>query len=190
MAAWLVLGAGQAVRAEIYMYRDGSGSLHFSNAPASPGFRRYRPSGGAAGLGDSAWLAGVRERAFDDIIANAALRYGVDAPLIKGIIRAESNFIPYARSRKGALGLMQLMPATARLYNVRSVFDPRENVEGGVRHFKALLNRYAGNVRLALAAYNAGSDAVERYGGVPPFPETLRYVDKVLRFRAQYLGEP
>ena len=96
----------------------------------------------------------------------------------------------YARSPKGALGLMQLMPATARMHNVWSVFEPKSNIEGGVRHLRLLLDQYNGNVRLALAAYNAGGGAVERHGGIPPYPETVQYLERVLRFREQYLRDP
>jgi soluble lytic murein transglycosylase len=173
-------------RAEIYMYRDSKGSLHFSNAPANPVFQPFLPSATPLKVQRSRPNP-MRHRAFDDIIAETAWRYQIEPALIKAVIRAESDFVPYARSPKGALGLMQLMPATARRHNVWSVFDPRENVEGGVRHLRLLLDRYAGNVRLALAAYNAGEEAVERHGGIPPYAETIAYLERVLRFREQYL---
>jgi soluble lytic murein transglycosylase len=119
-----------------------------------------------------------------------AHRHRVDAALVKAVIRAESDFLPYARSPKGALGLMQLMPATARMHKVWSVFEPKDNIEGGVRHLRLLLDQYNGNVRLALAAYNAGDGAVSRHGGIPPYPETIEYLERVLRFRELYLREP
>ena len=182
--------AGRA-RAEIYMYRDQHGLLHFSNAPADPSYQRWAPSG--AGFRVSSRVLAedrARRKAFDPLIADAAQRNRVDPALVKAVIRAESDFVPFARSPKGALGLMQLMPATARLHNVWSVFEPKDNIEGGVRHLRLLLDQYNGNVRLALAAYNAGDGAVERHGGIPPYPETIEYLERVLRFREQYLREP
>lgn len=186
-----VLALAEAASAEIYMYRDRQGALHFSNAPADPGYQRWAPRTG--GFRVSSRRLGqdrARRKAFDPIIADAAQRHRVDAALVKAVIRAESDFVPYARSPKGALGLMQLMPATARLHNVWSVFEPKSNIEGGVRHLRLLLDQYNGNVRLALAAYNAGGGAVQRHGGIPPYPETIDYLERVLRFREQYLREP
>jgi soluble lytic murein transglycosylase-like protein len=173
------------------MYRDGKGTLHFSNAPSSPGFTRYAPAFGGLGGGGrrSAPLDRARYRAFDHIIHDASRRHGVEKALVKAVIRAESDFVPHARSPKGAQGLMQLMPATARMHRVWRVYEPRENIEGGVKHLRMLLDRYNGNVRLALAAYNAGIQSVARHNGVPPFKETVQYLDRVLRFRQQFLGE-
>jgi soluble lytic murein transglycosylase-like protein len=116
---------------------------------------------------------------YADEIAAAALRYGVDARLVTAVISAESNFDPRAVSAKLACGLMQLRPETAARYGVANVFDPRQNIEAGTRYLKELLDRYAQNLPLALAAYNAGPDRVGQYGGVPPFPETLNYVRRV-----------
>jgi len=99
---------------------------------------------------------------------------------VEAVIRVESGFKPGAVSPKGAQGLMQLMPATAAMLGVRNAFDPRENVEGGVRHLRYLIDRYAGNLPLVLAAYNAGEGAVAQYGGIPPYPETQQYVRKVM----------
>jgi soluble lytic murein transglycosylase-like protein len=181
----------QRARAEIYMYRDQHGVLHFSNAPADPVYQRWAPS--TAGFRVSSQVLArdtERRKAFDPLIVEAAQRNRVEPALVKAVIRAESDFVPYARSPKGALGLMQLMPATARMHNVWSVFEPKDNIEGGVRHLRLLLDQYNGNVRLALAAYNAGDAAVERHGGIPPYPETIEYLERVLRFREQYLREP
>jgi redox-sensitive bicupin YhaK (pirin superfamily) len=114
------------------------------------------------------------------LIHAAAQRHGVDEKLIAHVIAAESNFDPKAVSRKRALGLMQLLPETAARYAVGNVFDPAQNIDGGTHYLKDLLARYSGNLRLALAAYNAGPEMVDRYGGVPPFRETQNYVREIL----------
>ncbi len=116
---------------------------------------------------------------FRTIIEGAARRYGVDPALVHAVVQAESGYDPYATSPAGAQGLMQLMPATARALGVRDPYDPVQNVMGGVRYLRGLLDRF-GDVQLALAAYNAGPQAVQRYGGVPPYAETRAYVDRVL----------
>jgi transglycosylase-like protein with SLT domain len=115
---------------------------------------------------------------YAEAIQAAAEKYGLDARLLTAVIQVESNFMHRARSPKGAMGLMQLMPATARQYAVDDPFDPSANIEAGARHLKSLLDRF--DLRLALAAYNAGEGAVTRYGGVPPYPETREYVKRVL----------
>jgi soluble lytic murein transglycosylase-like protein len=103
----------------------------------------------------------------------------VDATLVRAVIQVESNYQPRARSRKGARGLMQLMPATARQYGVSNLYDPAANIDAGIRHLKSLLDRLP--LTLALAAYNAGEATVQRFGGIPPFAETRSYIDRVLR---------
>jgi soluble lytic murein transglycosylase-like protein len=118
-------------------------------------------------------------RAFATLVDDIAQRHDVDRDLVHSMIRVESNYNPFAVSNKGALGLMQLVPSTARRFGVADVFDPAQNVEGGVRYLKYLLDLYEGDNRLALAAYNAGEGTVERYRGVPPFRETRDYVYRV-----------
>jgi soluble lytic murein transglycosylase-like protein len=171
--------------ADFYMYRDKGGVLRFTNAPSQPEYRFFMAEVPhllrLKGFADPA-----RAKRYDPLIAAAAERYKVDMSLIKAVIRAESGFSAHATSPKGAQGLMQLMPATARLHGVLSVYDPEDNVEGGVRHLRLLLDRYGGNVRLALAAYNAGAGAVDKYGGVPPYPETWQYLNRVMQFRDHY----
>jgi soluble lytic murein transglycosylase-like protein len=182
-------------RADIYMYRDTRGGLHFSNAPTEPQYQYYMPDlrswnvGRRGGFGRTGRIDGARRKAYDKMIGEVAQRHHVDTALVKAVIRAESDFVPQAVSPKGALGLMQLMPATARMHGVWRAFEPRQNVEGGVTHLRYLLDRYSGNLRLALAAYNAGEGAVDKHGGVPPYPETQDYVTSVLRFRDSYLSE-
>jgi soluble lytic murein transglycosylase-like protein len=125
----------------------------------------------------------------DKIIFSASSLYEVDPALIKAIIMAESGFNPKAVSHRGAKGLMQLMPATARSLGVEDIFDPEHNIRGGVQYFKSLLKRYKGNVRLSLAAYNAGIRKVREYKGIPPFKATKSYIEKVLKYYSIYKEE-
>ncbi len=124
---------------------------------------------------------GLSPAAIDALVERLAGQYGVDPALVQAVIRVESGYDAFAVSHKGAQGLMQLMPPTARRLSVKNAFSPVENIEAGVRHLKGLLERYGGQVEPAVAAYNAGAGAVERYGGIPPYRETQDYVAKVGR---------
>jgi soluble lytic murein transglycosylase-like protein len=117
---------------------------------------------------------------YDNLVQSIAQKYRVEHTLIHSIIRAESDYDRFAVSPKGALGLMQLMPATAIQYGVKNVFDPRENIEGGVKYLKDLIKLYNGNTKLVLAAYNAGQEAVKKYNGIPPYRETRNYISKIM----------
>jgi soluble lytic murein transglycosylase-like protein len=170
-------------RSDVYVYKDKQGVLNFTNVPTHQGYRRVikdnnGPAGGPV----------VSANSYEGLIQSASGHYGIDADLIRAVIKAESNFNSSARSVKGAMGLMQLMPETARLHSVSNVFDPSDNIEGGARHLKLLLGRYQGDLELSLAAYNAGIKAVEKYGGIPPFVETQDYIRRVLRYYETYRG--
>jgi soluble lytic murein transglycosylase-like protein len=166
---------------DVYVYKDKQGVLTFTNVPSHPGYRRvFRDSNGQlSGAGGSF-------NGYDDLIRSVSGRYSIDADLIRAVIKTESDFNSSARSNKGAMGLMQLMPETARLHDVVNAYDPVSNVEGGVRHLRLLLDRYQGNLELSLAAYNAGIKAVEKFGGIPPFAETKEYVRRVLQHYQAY----
>jgi soluble lytic murein transglycosylase len=163
-------------RADIYRFIDRNGVMHFTNAPTSGKYKFYlrepRPTRPAPGSPDR----------YDVIIADAARRHGVPTALIKAVIKAESDFDPQAVSRRGALGLMQIMPVNLEILEVADPFNPQENIMGGVRYLKAMLERFDQDLQLALAAYNAGPGVVEQYRAIPPFPETRHYIQKVLRF--------
>ena len=182
-ALWLFAALAQPVQADVYMYKDKQGVLTFTNVPNHNGYKRILREG-ATRL-DSGISANM---AFDELIRSASGRYHVDPDLIRAVIKTESDFNTNARSNKGAMGLMQLMPETARLHNVSDAYNPNENVEGGVRHLRMLLERYQGDLELSLAAYNAGAGAVEKHGGIPPYNETREYIRKVLRFYDTFRG--
>jgi soluble lytic murein transglycosylase len=168
-------------RGDIYAYKDRQGVIHFTNAPTSS---RYRPIIRERGRNSAGSLT-VR---FEEMIRSAANRYGVDPHLVQAVIKVESDFNTEARSHKGAQGLMQLMPETVQLHQVNNVYDPEQNIDGGVRHLRLLLDRYQGDLQLTLAAYNAGVKAVEKHRGIPPFVETREYIRRVMSYLDRYRG--
>ena len=177
--------AGDAV----YRYVDARGVMHFTNSPVDPRFQREDPVR-VEGLA-FAPPRRVRvptERDYDHLILEVAALHGVEPGLVKAVIAAESNFKPQAVSRVGAQGLMQLMPATAAELGVDRPFGVVENIDGGVRYLRAMLDRF-GDVARALAAYNAGPGAVDRHRGVPPYPETRAYIKRVLEYHRRYQAD-
>jgi hypothetical protein len=168
------------VGAEMYKLTAPDGTQHYTNAPTDP---RYQRMGFSSGT-QAGWLRlpPAANGRYESEIQAAAERYQVPIKLVSAVIRAESGFNARAVSPKGAQGLMQLMPKTASILGVRDSFDPRENIDGGVRHLRAMIDRFPHSLPLAIAAYNAGERAVAQYGKIPPYPETQDYVAKVLRF--------
>jgi soluble lytic murein transglycosylase-like protein len=194
VVGWVVgMLLSPAASADIFTYRDRFGVWHFTNAPSEGPMRliiKERPLPPAPRMMVPGF-PGARAEAtpYDTLIREIAERYNVEYALVKAVIKAESDFDRLAVSSKGALGLMQLMPRTAALHRVRDVFLPRDNIDGGVRHLRMLLDRYGGNLVLAIAAYNAGTQRVEEAGGVPPIAETHEYLARVLRYRVAYMRE-
>jgi soluble lytic murein transglycosylase-like protein len=174
----LVAATPALVQAQIYAWRDSSGNYVLSDKPKDPSAKTFAVST-AGSLRSTTPIIGKKSARFDGLIQEHSAAHGVDATLVKAVIQAESAYDPFATSVKGAMGLMQLMPATAREYGVRNPYDPAENIRAGVAYLKSLLTKYAHNLELALAAYNAGPTAVARYGTVPPYRETKNYVKKI-----------
>jgi soluble lytic murein transglycosylase-like protein len=178
----------------VYSYTDAGGVTHFSNVPTDARYQLLiateeaaQPSAVAAHSVD--WLA--RSAQYEGIIRGAAKAATIQPALVRAVIVVESGFNPHAVSKKGAVGLMQLRPETARRYGVTDIYDPEQNVRAGARYLSDLIARFGSNVELALAAYNAGEKAVERYGRhIPPFPETLNYVPSVLRVYQKLKSQP
>jgi soluble lytic murein transglycosylase-like protein len=171
--------------AGIYRYVDEKGVIHFTNCPRDAKFKLYiRES--VEDVGNNGSFSTRDSNQYDSLISEFSKKYQVDFALIKAMIRAESGFNPAAVSRKGAKGLMQLMPETASRLNVSNIFNPRENIEGGVRYFKYLLSLFDNDIRLSLAAYNAGENLVGELRSIPPYRETVDYVRKVLSYYQSY----
>jgi soluble lytic murein transglycosylase-like protein len=174
--------------AGIYRFVDESGVIHFTNCPRDSKFKFYlQESKEDRGEMHSLSIQYVKgTNYYDSLISEFSKKYQVDFALIKAMIHAESGFNPYAISRKGAKGLMQLMPETASRMNVSNIFSPKENIEGGVRYFKYLLSLFNNDIRLSLAAYNAGENLVTDLRSIPPYRETVDYVRKVLNYYQSY----
>ena len=187
-ALLIVLVPIQPIRADIYRYEDEEGIIHFTDAPTDRRFKIFmRDFKKDKLLRTKLQLPSSANPAeYENIIRANAEKYGVSASLIKAVIHAESGYNPNAVSRKGASGLMQLMPGTARSLKVNNSFDPKDNVEGGVKYLRFLLDTFRGDVSLAVAAYNAGLNKVAKFGGIPPYAETRTYVNRVLSYMQSY----
>jgi soluble lytic murein transglycosylase-like protein len=193
MSAWpnlllilAVVAAPGLARADVYSFTDANGVSHFSNVPSDSRYQLLISTSSEVAAGTPAkehsidWLA--RSAQYDGVIMGAAKAATIQAQLVRAVIVVESGFNPRAVSKKGAIGLMQLQPATAKRYGVKNIYDPGENVRAGAHYLSDLLARFDSNLELALAAYNAGEEAVERYGRhVPPYRETLAYVPSVMK---------
>lgn len=168
--------------AQIYSWRDANGHLVLGNTPRSGAGQLVRsyPVPKSDAIRATSQAASDRVRMYDGLITEHARLNDVRPDLVRAVVQVESAYNPYARSPKGAAGLMQLMPATAQQFGVKNAFNPEENVRAGVAYLRQLLNRYENNEELALAAYNAGPNAVDRYGeNVPPYAETQHYVARI-----------
>jgi soluble lytic murein transglycosylase-like protein len=194
IAVVCVLGASAAYQAQagIYTFADANGVFHFTNVPSDPHYAEMTPVKYSAPAGYSDKLAVTpgyphAPNRYGRLVAKAAREQKLDRALLQAVIAAESGYDPYAISRKGAVGLMQLRPETARRYGVRNLYDPAENIRGGAQYLRDLMRRFNNDLSLTLAAYNAGEDAIVRYGNrVPPYRETLEYVPRVMDLYQQY----
>ena len=171
--------------ADIFLYIDKEGVMHFSNAPTHSRYRVYMKEGSSTPAPIEINYKPDTDK-YDHFIADSCRLHGVDFALVKAIIRAESCFDPYAISSKGAEGLMQLMPETSKRLNVANPFDPHENIKGGVQHLKYLLDRFKYDLKLSLAAYNAGETTVAQVNGIPNYRETKNYIAEVLHYYQEY----
>ncbi len=169
------------VQADIYRYIDEDGVMHFTNVPTSS-IEKYRVF-----LKEKPRvIQRYSSEKYDELISHASERYGVSFPLLKAIIKAESDFDPYAVSKKGATGLMQIMPQNFEPLGIEDPFDPWQNINAGARYFKQMYDRFKGKLSLSLAAYNAVPTAVDRYKTIPPYEETEEYVRRVMKYYYNY----
>jgi hypothetical protein len=179
----VLVGLGPAW-AEIYKRLDKDGRVEFTDRPTGSGWTLYM-KGEDQPFEDIFAKHRAKPKTLDEIMNEIAEEYDIDKALLKAVVAVESNMNPDAVSRKGAQGLMQLMPRTAKELNVKRPFDPRENIIGGVKYIKGLMASY-GDLRLALAAYNAGPGAVKKHAGIPPYRETIGYVKKVIHYYKKF----
>ena len=173
-----------SARADIYVYIDKNNVRHFSNVPTSPKYRLYIKSSPKRYFelaANEKFSDNINSDQYDPLILKASLQNDVDFSLLKSIIKVESNFDSQAISPKGAMGLMQIMPQNFSFLNIKNPFDPEENIMGGALYFKQMLEKFD-KIELALAAYNAGPNTVDKYNGMPPISETKGYVTKVMSY--------
>lgn len=166
---------------DIYKYIDENGVIHFTNVPTDSSYQ-YSLFIKEITQKPALTLSRYSSNVFDEMITEASQKHGVSFPLLKAVIKVESDFNPRAVSRAGALGLMQIMPENAKAFRMRDPFDPRENILTGTQYFRELLERFNGKLHLALAAYNAGPTVVDRYNRIPPIKETEDYVERVMKY--------
>jgi|CXWL01.1.fsa_nt_gi soluble lytic murein transglycosylase len=176
---WLLSGL-PAAQAEIYQYIDANGTISLTNVPTDLRYRRITTQ-------PNRLHPVLSERELEPMINRYSRQHQLHPALIRAVIKAESGFDPMAVSRAGAIGLMQLMPQTAVRLEVRDLYDPEDNIGGGTKYLRQLLDRFRGNLPLALAAYNSGEHTVDRYRGLPPIDETRQYVRKVIRYYRTFL---
>ena len=171
----IILAYSTSCLADIYKYIDDNGVAHFTNAPRDSKYRKFMSEGSTSNT-----------HTYDHIIDRKAIKYDIEPAIIEAVITAESNWDPKARSNKGAIGLMQLMPGTAKDMKISDPYNPEENIEAGTRYLRYLMNRFDDDLDLALAAYNAGPSRVEKAGGIPSIKETRMYVKSVKSFYQGY----
>jgi len=190
--AILLTASTAAANPHIYTYIDEDGVRHFTDRPDNNRYRLLILSPHARTASGDRYDERLLARAgqYDAIIETAASSASVEPNLLRAVIVVESGFNSHAVSKRGAVGLMQLMPSTASRFGVSNLYDPRENVHAGARYLKFLMDRFGQDMRLALAAYNAGEEAVDRNGGIPPFTETMAYVPRVLKIYRMLRDQP